>query len=290
MNERNSRMSQEWEYYNHALVPTTAPHIVPDTSWMDDAGQWRKLAGGKRPLLARWITDFDCGHETEWWCLIKDTPFDIMSLKSNRRSLITRGLKRVDVKVIVPAGYAEQMANVLIKAWKSYDESYQEKDDRKKLTEEFSGLTEETLGNTEYLGAFLKDTDTLIGYSIYYLYEDWIEYSVVKTDPEYLNTQVNAALVYYGLERYMKPGIRYILGGYRTMIHDSNYQEYLEKNFGFRKAYCRLHIKYRPWMRFAISVLYPFRNTIKRFEKNKWMYQIWCALRQEEIHRTFLNK
>ena len=252
MNERNSRMSQEWEYYNHALVPPTAPHIVPDTSWMDDAGQWRKLAGGKRPLLARWITDFDCGHETEWWCLIKDTPFDIMSLKSNRRSLITRGLKRVDVKVIVPADYAEQMANVLIKAWKSYDESYQEKDDRKKLTEEFSGLTEETLGNTEYLGAFLKDTDTLIGYSIYYLYEDWIEYSVVKTDPEYLNTQVNAALVYYGLERYMKPGIRYILGGYRTMIHDSNYQEYLEKNFGFRKAYCRLHIKYRPWMRFAL--------------------------------------
>lgn len=281
-------MDRQWEYYNHALIPTTAPHIVPDTSWMSDSRKWKELAEGRHPLFARWMTDFDCGEETEWWCLIKDTPFDIMSLKSNRRSLITRGLKRVDVRVIIPAEYAAQMANVLIKAWSSYDEDYREGDDRAQLIREFEQLTRENLGNTEYLGAFLKDTDTMIGYSIYNLYEDWIEYSVVKTDPEYLNTQVNAALVYYGLERYMKPGIRYILGGYRTMIHDSNYQDYLLKNFGFRKAYCRLHIQYRPWMKAVISVLYPLRHLIEKLSSNKFCYQVWCALKQEEIHRTFL--
>lgn len=280
-------MDREWEYYNHALIPTTAPHIVPDTSWMTDRKEWKRLAGGKYPLFARWMTDFDCPEQTQWWCLIKDTPFDLMSLKSNRRSVITRGLKRVDVRVIVPAKYAGQMAKVLIKAWQSYDEHYAEGDDRKNLTEEFLRLTEDNLGNTEYLGAFLKDTDTLIGYSIYNLHGDWIEYSVVKTDPEYLNTQVNAALVYYGLERYMKPGIRYILGGYRTMIHDSNYQDYLLKNFGFRKAYCRLHIQYRPWMRLAVSLLYPFRSFLKKFSGNSFLYQVWCTLKQEEIHRTF---
>lgn len=280
-------MSGEWEYYNHALVPTTAPHIVPDTSWMNNRKKWRELADGKYPLFARWITDFDCEEETEWWCLIKDAPFDMMSLKSNRRSLITRGLKRVDVKVIVPSEYAEQMANILIKAWKSYDKSYTEGNDRRKLTEEFEKITEETLGNTEYLGAFLKDTDTMIGYSIYNLYEDWIEYSVVKTDPEYLNTQVNAALAFYGLERYMKPDIKYILGGYRTMVHDSNYQDYLLKNFGYRKAYCRLHIRYRWWMRMLVFILYPFQNILNKFSENKLVYQICCTLRQEEIHRTF---
>lgn len=280
-------MNRQWEYYNHALIPTTAPHIVPDTSWMDDRKKWKELAEGKYPLFARWITDFDCQEETEWWCLIKDTPFDLMSLKSNRRSLITRGLKRVDVRVIVPSEYAEKMANVLIKAWKSYDEAYEEGDDRKNLTEDFRKLTRENLGNTEYLGAFLKDTDTMIGYSIYNLYEDWIEYSVVKTDPEYLNTQVNAALVYYGLERYMKPGIRYILGGYRTMVHESNYQDYLLKNFGFRKAYCKLHIRYRLWMKVIVKLLYPFRSVVKKFSGNRLIYQVWCTLNQEEIYRTF---
>ncbi len=281
-------MEREWEYYNHALVPTTAPHVVPDTSWMSDGKKWRELAEGKRALFARWITDFDCEEKTEWWCLVKDTPFDMMSLKSNRRSLITRGLKRVDVRVITPADYAGQMANVLIKAWKSYDDRYEEGDDRERLTAEFGQLTADHLENNEYLGAFLKDTDTMIGYSIYILHEDWIEYSVVKTDPEYLNTQVNAALAYYGLQRYMKPGIRYILGGYRTMIHETNYQDYLLKNFGYRKAYCRLHIQYRPWMKAVVSILYPWRNVIQKFSKNRLLYQVWCTLRQEEIHRTFL--
>ena len=231
-------MNNEWEYYNHALVPTLPPHIDPDTSWMKDSTKWKEYAGGKMPLFARWVSDFDCSEETQWWCIIKDTPFDIMSLKSNRRSLITRGLKRVDVKVIVPADYADQMANILIKEWKHYDDSYEEGNDRREQTEEFKKLTRENLGNSEYLGAFLKDTDTMIGYAIYNLFDDWIEYSVVKTDPEYLNTQVNAALAYFGVERYMRPGIKYIHGGWRTMIHESNYQEYLLKNFGFRKAYC----------------------------------------------------
>ncbi len=282
-------MEKEWEYYNHALVPTTAPHVTPDTSWMKDRKKWKELADGHYPLFARWTTDFDCEEETEWYCLVKDTPFDMMSLKSNRRSLITRGLKRVDVKVITPADYAAQMANVLIKAWQSYDESYEEKDDRKRLTEEFKELTEKNLGNSEYLGAFLKDTDTMIGYSIYDLHGDWVEYSVVKTDPEYLNTQVNAALAYFGLQRYMRPGVNYILGGWRTMIHETNYQDYLLKNFGYRKAYCQLHITYRPWMKAAVAVLYPLRGMLEKYSKNKWLYYVWCTLKQEEIHRTFMS-
>ena len=279
-------MNNEWEYYNHALVPTLPPHIDPDISWMKDSDRWKEYAGGKMPLFARWVSNFDCTEETEWWCIIKDTPFDIMSLKSNRRSLITRGLKRVDVKVIIPADYAEQMSNILVKEWKYYDDSYEEGNDRQKLTDDFKKLTMKNLGNAEYLGAILKDTDTMIGYAIYNLFDDWIEYSVVKTDPEYLNTQVNAALAYFGVERYMRPGIKYIHGGWRTVIHESNYQEYLMKNFGFRKAYCKLHIQYRPLMQIAVNVLYPLRGMIKNV-KNKWIYTVWCALQQEEIRRTF---
>ena len=140
-------MNNEWEYYNHALVPTLPPHIDPDISWMKDSDRWKEYAGGKMPLFARWVSNFDCTEETEWWCIIKDTPFDIMSLKSNRRSLITRGLKRVDVKVIIPADYAEQMSNILVKEWKYYDDSYEEGNDRQKLTDDFEKLTTKNLGN-----------------------------------------------------------------------------------------------------------------------------------------------
>ena len=63
--------------------------------------------------------------------------------------------------------------------------------------------------------------------------------------------------------------------------------QYLLKNFGFRKAYCKLHIQYRPLMKLAVNMLYPFRRIIKKFSKNKLIYQVWCTMRQEEIHRTF---
>lgn len=44
-----------------------------------------------KPYLARWTSSFDCGHETNWWYVIKDTPFDINELKKKRRYEIRKG-------------------------------------------------------------------------------------------------------------------------------------------------------------------------------------------------------
>lgn len=284
-------MDGNWKYYNHAIVTATAPHVPPDTSWMKDRRKWKEYSEGSYALFARWSTDFDCEEPTQWWCVIKDTPFDLMSLKSKQRSMVSKGIKLVDVRAIVPADYAEPMADILIKAWRSYDASYSEGNDRARLTGEFSELRKDRLGNAEYLGAFLKETGQMIGYAIYHLYDDWVEYSVVKTDPEYLNTQVNAALVYYGLERYLKrDGVRYVIDGWRSLVHETNYQDYLEKYFGFRKAYCRLHIRYRWWVKALVYALYPFRSQIKKMSGNKLMYHLWCTLHQEEIHRSFRDR
>ena len=78
-------MNNEWEYYNHALVPTTAPHMEPDVSWIRNKKVWKEFAGGKYPLLVRWVTDFDCGQETEWWHCIKDEPFDIANIPAKKK-------------------------------------------------------------------------------------------------------------------------------------------------------------------------------------------------------------
>ena len=50
---------------------------------------YSKRSGGGVPLLARWTEDFDCGYETEWWYVIKDTPLDLSKLKKKRRYDIT---------------------------------------------------------------------------------------------------------------------------------------------------------------------------------------------------------
>ena len=71
-----------WIYYNRAALPTVSPKDEPDTAPVRSGEIW-KTDG--HPLLARWTTEFDCGCETEWWYVVKDTPFDIGSLKAKRR-------------------------------------------------------------------------------------------------------------------------------------------------------------------------------------------------------------
>ena len=95
-----------WRYYNHAAIPTTLPHETPDISPIEDGGIW-KLDGS--PLLARWTTDFDCGYETNWWYIIKDTPFDISALKAKRRYEINKGVKNFEAIVIDPTNYGEEL-------------------------------------------------------------------------------------------------------------------------------------------------------------------------------------
>ena len=36
-----------WKYYNHAMIPTTAPHEMPDTSLIESGAIWK--AGGVLP-------------------------------------------------------------------------------------------------------------------------------------------------------------------------------------------------------------------------------------------------
>ena len=64
-------MSQDWYYYNHSILSRTYPHQEPDLSPINDGSIW-KIEGGRRALLARWTTDFDCKEETGFWYIIKD--------------------------------------------------------------------------------------------------------------------------------------------------------------------------------------------------------------------------
>ena len=54
----------------------------------------------------------------------------------------------------------------------------------------------------------------------------------------------------------------YIDDGSRTIRHETAFQDYLEKYFGFRKAYCKLHVKYRFPVNVIVRLFYPMRAII----------------------------
>ena len=82
------------------------------------------MSTGGTALLARWTENWDCGKETEWWYVIKDTPFDISKLKAKRRYEINKGIKNFEVKPIDPVSFVEDIYRVTVKAYSGWPEKY----------------------------------------------------------------------------------------------------------------------------------------------------------------------
>lgn len=275
-------MSQEpkWCYYNHAIIPTIAPHETVDASALESGSLWRSVGG--YPLLARWTTDFDCPEKTDWWYIIKDKPFDFMDVGHQYRKKIRKGLKNFDVQIIDPTQYIEELYQVQMEAVSDYSANRLMKVDYDEFVSDMykrrGGLT---------FAAFSKEDHSIAGYAYDIPCDSYVVSSVMKTKPSQHHKQVTAALVYSVLD-YFKNNLAqglYLLSGERTIYHPTNHQEYLEKTFDYRKAYCQLHIRYRRGIKPIVACLYAMRGVLKHFNGITLFRQINSVLMMEEIVR-----
>lgn len=225
-----------WRYYNHAAIPTTAPHEKVDVHPLSDKTIW-KMDGN--PYFARWTTDFDCGYETEWWYCIKDTPFDISKLNSKKRYEINKGKKYFDVRAIDPVEHVEDIIMIQQLAWANYPVAY-----RPELNPESLRKNIVKYRNYRVFGAFSVESNYLSGYALITEYEDWANFATLKVIPECERLAINAAMVAAICEYYndrLENGF-YISDGERNIVHITAFLDYLAKYFEFRKAYCKLNL------------------------------------------------
>ena len=272
-------MEAKWRYYNHALLPNTAPHEDVDVDAL-----YSELKRHKKALLARWTSEFDCGYETEWWWCIKDSEFEPEKLDAKKRYCITRGKREFDVYLINPTEHKEALYEVQVAAFSAYPEVYRPVIEKESFINSWDDWNE-----YKVFGAFLRGTGELCGYSLVKEYDRWANFSVQKTKPEYEKLQVNAALVAGICEVYnekFKEGF-YIVDGERNISHETGFQGYLEKYFGFRKAYCRLNMVYRPFVKVMVKILFPVRKILEKFEINQLMHAVNSIMHLEAIYRTF---
>lgn len=269
-----------WKYYNHAALPEGAPHEEPNLEVVKKGLIWKM---GGHPVLARWITDWDCEHKTEWWYCIKDTPYEIESIKRDYRYKIRKGLKNFNIKKVDCKKEAENIFNIQLKVWENYPDQYRPviRSEEKEIEgiKKWSYITYGAYNEEGSLCGFLCMSDMQIFYDL----------TMQKALPEFEKYQINAALLARMLED-LNDDIangKYICDGSRNILHKTQFQEYLEKYFGFRKAYCTLHIKYRFPLNMVISILYPFRRVMERYEGKKFLGKLCGLLRMEKIQRSF---
>ncbi len=271
----------EWKYYNYAMLPKgVAPHEDVDTSKIQDGSIWHS---GGAPLFARWTSDFDCGYETSWWYVIKDNEYDIQNMKAKRRYEITKARRNFEVHVIDPNEHCETMINIHLEKLKTYPEKYRPSLDRSQWDfKKWNGI---------FFGAFLKNEDgvasDLCGFSLLSCGKKQIYFSLQSVLPYKERDGVNAALIDGILTHFQKElaSGMYICDGERNLYHETFFQDYLEKNFGFRKAYCKLHIVYRPVIRWIIPALYFFRRILNKLDSISLVHRINAVMRMEEIRR-----
>ena len=257
-----------WRYYNHAALPDVAPHVNVNLTPLNDGSIW-KMGGGK-VLLARWISDFDCDEKTDWWYIIKDTPFEIGNLKAKRRYEIKKGLKNFHIY------------RIQVEAYKAYPEKYRPMVDKEKL---YTSI--EKWAYYKFYGAFYNETKELCGYAWLNKKDKYIYYAFHKTKPEFEKKGINAAIVATILNNHydeLSSGY-YICDGSRSISHETNFQAYLEKYFGFRKAYCKLHIKYRTIIGIIVKFMYPLRKLLLKFDNIGLIHQMNGIMKMEEIAR-----
>ena len=270
-----------WKYYNHAAVPTTAPHEEPDLTPVRNGSIWN--IEGKHPLLVRYTTEWDCGYDTGWWYLIREAPFDISVLSSNSRKHIKEAFRKVKVEKIDPASCIEALYDCYHQAFLKYKQADNEMPfdwfEKSCLMASFNGF--------EYWGGYSLDSGKLIGYLLIAPHKDWVEILTSKFHPDYLKLRVSDALYATVLEKFLNDfGKKYVSSGSRSINHTTNTQEYKEQHFGYRKCYCKLNLVYSPKMRIAVALLYPLRHIIDLFGRyNRIIHQVSAILKMEEIFR-----
>lgn len=248
-------MKYKWKYYNHAMIPDSAPHEEPEVQALHEKAFWKSQKG--IVCLARWTSQFDCENETQWWYIILDHPFYLDNIKAKHRYQIKQGLKNFCVRQIDFEMYKKDILYIL-------NFVRQQEYKRRKIYD-----LPEPADNEIYLGAFTMDTGKLVGYATLIEHEEYIEFSVLKVLPEYEKKSINAAIVYNCIMRYNeKLGEIYITNGSRTINHQTMFDDYLIRMFEFRKAYCKLFIKYRWWFKGIVMVLKPWKKMVNKSQGN----------------------
>ena len=271
---------EEWKYYNHAAIPRKSPLSNLNLSDIENGNIW-KMDGS--PLLARWTTDFDCGYETNWWYVIKDEPFDIQKLQAKKRYEVNKGRKYFEIKIIDPNGFKEELFEIHKSAVMTYPQKNQPTIHKESFIKDI-----ENWKDTIIFGAFFKDTNKLVGYAMLTQEDErFLNFNVLKVIPDYEKYAINAAMVDGILTNYYEflenKGI--ICDGARSISHETRFQDYLEKYFQFRKAYCILHVEYSPKIKWIVKIIYPFRKILLKFDSFKLVHNINSILKMEEFIR-----
>ncbi len=249
-------------YVSSRVVRAWGPASLPYPLTRDQAqALCRRLAGH----IVIQTSGFTEQPRQNWYAVICDRLQRLAEMKAKHRSEINRGLRNCEVRQVDGDFIARTGYEVYTKAVRSYSSYYDVHETeaqyrkRHQVCHRFCDLI-------QYWAAFHKGQ--LIGYSQNMLF-DRIEanYWTVKLHPDFLTLYPGYALFHKMNEFYLQTEhFQYVNDGWRSLLHETQIQDYLIRKFGFRKAYTPMSVFYTPMASILAKVCYPWRNLVGRID------------------------
>lgn len=235
-----------------------------------------------RALLVRWSEGIDsCSIDaTDWYNIVCDrfTPIDELP-SANTRSKLRRGLKRCETRRLTTQEMLQRGFDVYHAAQTRYGRGASRPLNCNDFCHqvEIDGRFPDII---EYWGCLCDGV--LVAYSRNRCFgKESTDYDVIKFDPSGLKHYTSYALIHEMNSYYLQQqGVRFVNDGSRSLLHETEFQQFLIQNFGFRRTPHRLQIRYRRPVRWLMSAIYPFRRWVKSVDD-----RVAALLEQERIRR-----
>jgi len=251
-----------WRPYRRMVVPVGP---VAQAYTISKEQQRFLLSRFRECVLVRYTDGFRAGLTSgSWYAVVCRKFIELGEYKSRLRNQVRRGLnncvaKRIDAEHVATHGYDVFMASFdRYKNGRAPDISRDEFRQRVSVAGDFPDLR-------EYWGVFVEGE--LAGYSSNSIFDTTeASYTQIKLHPKFLNAYPSYALLFRMNEYYLREkGFAYVNDGFRSLLHESRMQDFLQHKFGFERAYTNLYLRYRPQLALALSMPTPVKALVGRF-------------------------
>lgn len=253
--------------------PADADYSLSD----DEASRALRSLGG---TVLRTTTGFrPAAAVDDWYAVIcrSFSPVDSVS-SSNTRSKLRRALRNCEVRRIS----ADEVATAGYEVYRRAFERYTGPDSpvARDRFEPHHLVTGDFDDIVEHWGVYCDSE--LAGYASNYVFGNTeAAYSTLKFHPDHLRKYSSYALFHRMNEHYLGEGrVSYVNDGFRSILHGTELQPFLEHNFAFEKAYVGIDAFYRQPYRAILRATFPFRSLIGRVDdRARAMYELERVVR-----------
>ena len=242
------------------------------------AAQADRARAALKAHLAVYTSGFLQDATTEWYAVVCDRFSDLEAMPSKYRSEVRRALRNCQVQRVEPAYLAEHAYGVFAAAVATYTHRTYALPSEAEFRQGM--IAQRDFGDVvHHWGVF--HGQRLVGFSQNIVYDqDEVNYSSIKLHPDYLKLYSSYALIYCMNQHYLASGTAYVNDGWRGIQHETHFQDFLIRKFGFRKAYTRLRVRYTPMLAVGMRLCFPFRTELRSLHP-----KLNALLRLEEFQR-----